>query len=308
MKYITWIAKMSALAALAVALLPNAYAQATRTWVSGVGDDANPCSRTAPCKTFAGAISKTADNGVIDVLDPGGFGAVTITKNITIDGSGGSVAGVLVSGTNGIVISGTNINVTLRNLDIEGITTGLVGVLMLSGSSLTIENCRIYGFQSGNAAGVRVALTGPGSVVIRDSNISYNGTGVHLETSSGTLTASLDNVSIHNNSTFGMQTANMGTVIASVRHSSISNNPLNGVQASGPGSVINIVDSLIASNAGTSVNSAFSGARIRISGNTIVNGGTGLAIAAGATIESDGTNRISGFAASAAPNWTFNNQ
>jgi hypothetical protein len=71
-----------------------AHAQATRTWVSGVGDDANPCSRTAPCKTFAGAISKTAANGEIDALDPGGYGAVTITKAITIDGGGGQVASV----------------------------------------------------------------------------------------------------------------------------------------------------------------------------------------------------------------------
>src|SRR5579872_7335443 len=91
--------------ALAVGLpIAPASAQATRTWVSGVGDDANPCSRTAPCKTFAGAISKTAPGGEINVLDPGGFGAVTITKSITIS-SEGFEAGVLVSGTNGIVIS-----------------------------------------------------------------------------------------------------------------------------------------------------------------------------------------------------------
>src|ERR1700683_351708 len=82
-----------------------AYAQATRTWVSGVGDDANPCSRTAPCKTFAGAISKTAPAGEIDVLDPGGFGAVTITKAITISAVGVGTGGVLVSGTNGFVIA-----------------------------------------------------------------------------------------------------------------------------------------------------------------------------------------------------------
>src|SRR4051812_46989016 len=78
-----------------------AHAQATRTWVSGVGDDANPCSRTAPCKTFAGTISKTAGAGEIDTLDPGGFGAVTITKSMTIDGTAG-LAGVLASGSNGI--------------------------------------------------------------------------------------------------------------------------------------------------------------------------------------------------------------
>src|SRR6266478_7063234 len=106
-----------------------AQAQATRTWVSGVGDDANPCSRTAPCKTFAGAISKTAAGGEIDALDPGGYGAVTITKGITIDGGGGQVASVLVSGTNGIVIqanASTDV-VTLRNLRINGIGSGLNG-------------------------------------------------------------------------------------------------------------------------------------------------------------------------------------
>src|SRR6059036_1925940 len=84
-----------AVAAAAMVALPAfwataAQAQATRTWVSGVGDDVNPCSRTAPCKTFAGAISKTAVNGEINCLDPGGFGAVTISKGLTIDGTTGS--------------------------------------------------------------------------------------------------------------------------------------------------------------------------------------------------------------------------
>src|SRR5882724_153052 len=106
-----------------------ASAQASRTWVSGVGDDANPCSRTAPCKTFAGAISKTAPGGEIDALDPGGFGGLTITKAITLDGGCGQVATVLVSGTNGIVVSaGTNDTIILRNLRINGIGTGLDGV------------------------------------------------------------------------------------------------------------------------------------------------------------------------------------
>src|SRR5712675_1279806 len=107
---------------VAFSQMPSAHAQATRTWVSGVGDDANPCSRTAPCKTFAGAISKTAAGGEIDALDPGGFGAVTITKAITLDGGGGQVASVLVSGTNGIVVSaGANDVVILRNLRLDGL-------------------------------------------------------------------------------------------------------------------------------------------------------------------------------------------
>src|SRR6478752_10655610 len=97
------LSSIAMVAALFAATVP-ANAQATRTWVSGVGDDANPCSRTAPCKTFAGAISKTAVGGEINALDPGGYGTVTITKSITIDGGGGQVASILASGTNGIVI------------------------------------------------------------------------------------------------------------------------------------------------------------------------------------------------------------
>src|SRR5436305_14565865 len=111
----------------AISFVSPASAQATRTWVSGVGDDANPCSRTAPCKTFAGAISKTAPSGEINVLDPGGFGGVTITKAITIDG-GGMLSCVLVSGTNAIIVeAGANDTVVLRGLDIDGLGTGLDG-------------------------------------------------------------------------------------------------------------------------------------------------------------------------------------
>src|SRR5690242_18997435 len=124
------------------------HAQATRTWVSGVGDDANPCSRTPPCKTFAGAMSETAAGGEIDALDPGGFGAVTITKSITIDGGGGQVASVLVSGANGIVVAaGPSDVVTLRNLRLHGIRrsgfASLNGVEIISGAAVHIENCQI---------------------------------------------------------------------------------------------------------------------------------------------------------------------
>jgi len=110
---LSWL--LTALFVVGAAITP-AHAQATRTWVSGVGDDANPCSRTAPCKTWAGAISKTAAGGEMDNMDTGGFGALTITKAITIDGSGGGIGSVLTSGTAGIVISaGTNDVVILRN-------------------------------------------------------------------------------------------------------------------------------------------------------------------------------------------------
>src|SRR5437016_9359874 len=98
-----------------------AHAQATRTWVSGVGDDANPCSRTAPCKTFAGAISKTAAGGEINVLDPGGFGAVTITKSISIEANG-LIAGVLVSAGSGMVVNAAATDtVVIRGITFEGL-------------------------------------------------------------------------------------------------------------------------------------------------------------------------------------------
>src|SRR6478672_7601147 len=133
-----------------------AGAQASRTWVSGVGDDANPCSRTAPCKTFAGAISKTAAGGEIDALDPAGYGALTITKAITLDGGGGQVASVLVSGTNGIVVqAGPSDVVILRNLRINGIGTGINGIRWLSGKDLNVENCFIFGFTTN---GLDIAL------------------------------------------------------------------------------------------------------------------------------------------------------
>src|SRR5215470_7582101 len=130
--------KTIAAVAVVVFTCALASAQATRTWVSGVGDDANPCSRTAPCKTFAGAIAKTATGGEIDVLDPGGFGAVTITKSISIEAC--CIAGVLVNGTNGIVVQApAGSNVVLRGLTIEGLGTGLAGVKMTSGGDLFIE-------------------------------------------------------------------------------------------------------------------------------------------------------------------------
>ena len=148
----------------------GAQAQATRTWVSGVGDDANPCSRTAPCKTFAGAISKTATGGEINCLDPGGFGGVTITKAIQIICQ--VEAGVLVSGTNAIIVNApANALVLLDGLDIEGLGTGLTGVLINSAAHVTIRNTKIKNFTT-NA----IALTfGGGRLVLRDSLVKDNG-------------------------------------------------------------------------------------------------------------------------------------
>jgi hypothetical protein len=198
-------------------------AQATRTWVSGVGDDANPCSRTAPCKTFAGAISKTATGGEINVLDPGGFGAVTITKSITIS-SESFEAGVLVSGTNGIVISApAGSKVILKGLDFEGLGTGINGVNFLTGSELYIFNCSIRNFTNN---GVNAASTTAGAhTFINNSFIQDNGS---ASASFGGVGAgagnivSFTNTSLLSNLHFAAQANGAGAIIGA--ETSVFNN------------------------------------------------------------------------------------
>ena len=168
-------------------------AQATRTWVSGVGDDANPCSRTAPCKTFAGAISKTATGGEISVLDPGGFGAVTITKSITIDGTG-VLAGIIASGVTGIIINTDGKgSVRIRGLSINGAGTGIHGINVIAANKVTVEDTVIDGFVK---SGINIAA---GAVFVRNTTIRNNaGTGINVVTSGQ---AAITNVSVVFNGT-----------------------------------------------------------------------------------------------------------
>jgi hypothetical protein len=182
-----------------------AQAQASRTWVSGVGDDANPCSRTAPCKTFAGAYSKTAAGGEIDALDPGGFGAVTIAKAITIDGGGGQVASVLVSGTNGITVAaGTTDVVILRNLRINGIEGtgigGLNGINYQSGGALHVENCYIFGF---TGDGIHVGTSTTSALFVNDTFLTNNANGIQIAPTMANVRSMLVRVRAQGNSGFG---------------------------------------------------------------------------------------------------------
>jgi hypothetical protein len=151
-----------------------AAAQATRTWVSGVGDDINPCSRTAPCKTFAGAISKTAAGGEINCLDPGGYGSVTITKPIAIQCD--TTEGGVLSGTNGILVNlGAEGQVLLSGLDIIGTGDGS-GVAIRGVGTIVVRNTVIRMFKSG--AGISFEPTGAAKLVVLDAMISANGTGI----------------------------------------------------------------------------------------------------------------------------------
>lgn len=175
------------------------WAQASRTWVSGVGDDANPCSRTAPCKTFAGAISKTAARGEINAIDPGGFGAVTITKAITIDGAG-QMASILASLVNGIIINaGATDVIALRNISINGFGNGLNGIRFLAGGALIVENVQIFGFTQ---KGVDFAPSGAARLVVSNSSITNNtGSGISLQPgAAGSALVSLTNLRLSRNS------------------------------------------------------------------------------------------------------------
>jgi hypothetical protein len=234
---------------VAIAHAPSASAQATRTWVSGVGDDANPCSRTSPCKTFAGAISKTAAGGEIDALDPGGFGAVTITKSVTIDGGGGQVASVLVAGTNGIVVAaaGTDL-VTLRNLRLNGISLGINGISFLSGAALIVENCDIFGFTQN---GINIApSSGTSRVAISNCTITNNTSGgVQVGPSGGTTNVTVSGVQANRNG-FGIGVAATGAGKASVivDHTTANENNSNGAQAAGAGSILLLSNSDLSHN------------------------------------------------------------
>jgi hypothetical protein len=296
--------------ASSVLLSTPASAQATRTWISGVGDDANPCSRTAPCKTWAGAISKTASGGEIDALDPGGFGALTITKSITLDGGGGQVASVLVAGTNGIsVAAGSSDVVIIRNIRLNGLLgngsnpsgAGINGISFISGAELSIENCWIFGF---NAAGINANTTANSTLNISNTNITNAVNGINL-VSSANLFGTIDHTAIQNTSGNGIMASGSGAINFTITNSVITGTST-AVNAGGSQSILSVDTSSVANNT-TGFNASVSGAYIRISNNTIYNNPTTFAIAGGATIATWGTNRAT-INGSTVPNSTLSQQ
>jgi len=249
---------------LLVGLTMAAQAQATRTWVSGVGDDVNPCSRTAPCKTFAGAISKTFINGEIDCLDQGGFGTITITKSITIDCSG-TFGSILASGTTGVIvnIAAGNLNDPLRTVRLRGLSingtgasgtvgtnTGVKGIRIIDAAKVVVEHVLIEGFsQNGisveSNSDIKVAvsnssirnntvsgITGTSSAAIYDvllSNCLISGNGIGVSSGRNT-TMRISGNSIFGNTT-GISPGRFGAII-SFQNNSIDGNGTNGIPTS----------------------------------------------------------------------------
>jgi hypothetical protein len=260
------IVGMCALATLVFCSL--AAAQATRTWVSGVGDDANPCSRTAPCKTFAGAISQTAASGEIDCLDPGGFGALTITKAITID-CDGTFGSVLVSGTNGIVVAaGSTDVVALRGIFIDGIGAGINGIRFLSGKALTLERVTVFGFTT-NCVDVQTG-TNPGQIRISASSFHDCVTGGLNIATTNTSTINVDLNDVRIASTGTAINAGNGARVT-IHNSVITQNGFSVNQptlSAGGGSQVVIFASTLSDSSNTALQSV-SGGWIGVSGSTI---------------------------------------
>ena len=273
------------------------FAQATRTWISGVGDDANPCSRTAPCKTWAGAISKTAAEGEINALDSGGFGAVTVTKSITLSGDS-TMAGVLVAGTNGILINAAATDVVhLRNIVINGLATvgggSLAGVKVLQAGLVTLESLQIFGFGTNAVELAPTAAAGSLNVSLHNVKIrvllSSTGAGTGLLVASGvkadgTLRGVVVSASdlhiqgIPGSATIGVTA--LGNASIDLHGSRINFTSTAGVSATGASAVVRLSD--------TSIN-----------GNAV-----GLSTASGGQIVSYNNNRLRGNTTDGAPTST----
>ena len=280
-----------------------AHAQATRTWVSGVGDDVNPCSRTAPCKTFAGAISRTFINGEIDVLDPGGYGTLTITKSITIDGGTGSGwASVLASGAPaGFTINITpNVNDPLAQVIVRhvafngtgasgaiGTRTGIRGINYIQGQSLIVEDCQIENFTTN---GIDVNLTNNGILKVTNTSIESIGVdGIHLATTAGQVLATIENCRIQDCASDGIEA---GThVRAAIRGSVITNNASTGIRTSSTDAILNI-DDILVSYSGTGLQ-ASAGSTMNVSDSIIAQCATGVNANGGTMASFQGNSLIS---------------
>lgn len=263
----------------------------TRTWVSGTGSDANPCSRTAPCQTFAGAFSKTATGGEISALDPSGFGTLNATKAITVNGTG-TLASILAAGTTGIIVNAPATDtVIIRDVSINGASTGTFGVRYLAGKTLMLDHCWIYGFSGGaTPRGIDVNKTADGNLKVINTVIENIGEdGVHINTTGGLVLASIVNSDIMNCTQDGIEVlANSRLLVANsrvIRHS-------NGIITTGSTAQINL-DDVVVSYADFAGLKASAGSAIRVSDSIIANNTTGLS-PNGGTIDSFQGNSLIG--------------
>jgi hypothetical protein len=284
--------------ALGVASSP-ALASVSRTFVSGVGSDTGTCALTAPCRTFAYALTQTAPSGEIIVLSSGGFGSVTIAQSVSIINVG-YYAGVTVASGNGITINaGANDSILLRGIAVDGGGTGSNGIVLNSGGNLIVDQCNLLNFvgnvDSGTGNGIIMLPTSGGhNIVITNTSASHNqGAGVYYSPVSGTATVGIviDHVNATNNG-YGIALSNSGgATSASISNSIGSDNANFGYLFA------NVTVSLDLSYAsgnqggGVTVNSATT---LALGRSVIMTNGIGIDISPGGTVNSYKDNRIAG--------------
>ena len=282
-------------------LLPGApaQAQATRTWVSGVGDDVNPCSRTAPCKTFAGAISKTATGGYINCLDPGGFGAVTIIKAITIQCEEETGHVLQTGGATAIIVNVANgTNVTLRGLTIEGAGAGGSAIRLIQSGNLHLQEVVITGFVNNGIEIVPTAGVSQIHIVdtyITEGNTNAGNAAIRLAPAGGNVNAELNRVSLENNTNGILAIGTSGIVNVVMRETMVANGSTIGIQGTSTASAVSVVvDRTTVTGYGTGVNANGGSATVRIGNSTITNNVTGVSTTSSGNLRTYKTNEING--------------
>lgn len=291
------LGKYAFFVALQFLVASSAFAQATRTWVSGVGDDANPCSRTAPCKTWAGAISKTAEGGEIDALDPAGYGGVTITKSITLSGVGTNASILIPAASTGIIVNaGATDIVIIRNLNLHGVGTAANGIRFIAGGELHVEDSSINA--TAGQAIVQENATGTTSYLfVKNTAIRNNaGGGIHIRPAgTGIANVVLDRVTVAGNLR-GIRVEGGSNV--TISNSSVIGSDNSGVvgqaTAGDPRPIRLHIDSCVISNSGGT--GAFSGLNsyMVMFGTLVTRNGTGLSAIDAGLISSLGHNRVYG--------------
>jgi hypothetical protein len=270
----------------------------SRVFVAAQGSDLNPCSFALPCRTFQHAHDVVAANGEIDVLDPAGYGSLTITKSISIQGHG--FAGLSVaSGGNGIeILAGAVVH--LNGLLIEGNGVGAVGILFQSGRVLVVENCIVRNMSDTGIVVNPFAAITP-TLSVSNSYFSSNqfaGISIQPISSQGAgVIAAIERTAFYDTGSSAVRTSaagGNGAINVAVTDSIAANGGTAFLVVSGAGHPavdLSLTRTTIAGNsAGVVATSA--NTTVRLSQTTIVANATGYSIGVGGTIFSYGDNTI----------------
>jgi hypothetical protein len=255
-----------ALMAIAVG---TAEAQPKRVFVSATGSDANPCSRTQPCRTLDDGVATVAANGEVIVLDSGNYGDVVIGKAVSIVAAPGVYATIVQEGSQpGITVNApAGALVILRNLTVhrQPAAFGGIGIRFNSGGQIYIEDCVVEGAFANGIQGGASGLT----LHVTDTKVRGGIDEDAIEVFSGS--AYLTRVHVDGTALKGLEAGGSGVKVT-VRDSVFASTG-QGILV-GSGAVVTIENSQFSGH-GTALN-ASTGGEFRVSQSVIANNGTGV--------------------------------